>query len=99
MERGGPVPRWPFGEVASQPSLCLLIQAAGRIGYDKRSVSSTPRRLSPFLWTSPPAVKLKSMSSHTSQLLEAFDALPVEEQREFTAAFLRRAIPSDSGPL
>jgi hypothetical protein len=39
------------------------------------------------------------MSSQTSQLLEAFDALPTEEQRAFTAEFLRRAIPFDSGPL
>lgn len=39
------------------------------------------------------------MSRQTSQLLEAYDALPPEEQRAFTAAFLRRAIPFDSGPL
>ena len=39
------------------------------------------------------------MSSQTSQLLEAFDALPAEEKRVFTAEFLRRAIPFDSGPL
>jgi hypothetical protein len=39
------------------------------------------------------------MSRQTSQLLEAFEALPLEEQREFTAAFFRRAIPFDSGPL
>lgn len=39
------------------------------------------------------------MSRQTSQLLEAFDALPIEEQRAFTAEFLRRAIPLDSGPL
>ena len=39
------------------------------------------------------------MSRQTSQLLEAFDALPTEEQRAFTAEFLRRAIPFDSGPL
>ena len=39
------------------------------------------------------------MSRQTSQLLEAFDALPTEEQRAFTADFLRRAIPFDSGPL
>ena len=39
------------------------------------------------------------MSRPTSQLLEAFDALPNEEQRAFTAEFLRRAIPFDSGPL
>ena len=29
----------------------------------------------------------------------AFDALPTEEQRAFTAEFFRRAIPFDSGPL
>lgn len=39
------------------------------------------------------------MSSQTSQLLEAFDALPAEEKRVFTAEFLRRALPFDSGPL
>ena len=39
------------------------------------------------------------MSQQTSQLLEAFDALPTEEQRAFTAEFFRRAIPFDSGPL
>lgn len=35
----------------------------------------------------------------TSQLPEAFEALPTEEKRAFTAEFLRRAIPFDSGPL
>lgn len=39
------------------------------------------------------------MSRQTSQLLEAFDALPTEEQRAFTAELLRRTIPFDSGPL
>lgn len=39
------------------------------------------------------------MSRQTSQLLEAFDALPAEEKRVFTAEFFRRAIPFDSGPL
>jgi len=39
------------------------------------------------------------MSSQTSQLLDAFDALPEEEKRIFTAEFFRRAIPFDSGPL
>lgn len=39
------------------------------------------------------------MRRETSQLLEAFDALPAEEQRSCTAAFLRRAIPLDSGLL
>lgn len=37
--------------------------------------------------------------SQVSVLLEAFDALPVEEKRIFTAEFMRRAIPFDSGPL
>lgn len=37
------------------------------------------------------------MSRQTVELLDAFDALPDEEKREFTAAFLRRAIPYDSG--
>jgi hypothetical protein len=39
------------------------------------------------------------MSSQTCQLLEAFEALPAEEKRIFTAEFLRRTIPFDSGPL
>jgi len=39
------------------------------------------------------------MSRQTTQLLEAFEALPEEEKRIFTAEFLRRAIPFDSGPL
>lgn len=39
------------------------------------------------------------MSRQTSQLLEAFESLPPEEQRIFTVEFLRRAIPFDSGPL
>ena len=39
------------------------------------------------------------MSRQTSQLLEAFDALPTEDQRAFAAEFFRRAIPFDSGPL
>ncbi|MFN7544731.1 MAG: hypothetical protein ACK5TN_18275 [Acidobacteriota bacterium] len=32
-------------------------------------------------------------------MLEAFDSLPSQQQRAFTADFLRRAIPFDSGPL
>ena len=39
------------------------------------------------------------MGNQTSQLLEAFEALPEEEKRVFTMEFLRRAIPYDSGPL
>jgi hypothetical protein len=39
------------------------------------------------------------MSRQTIELLEAFDSLPAEEQRAFTAEFLRRALPFDSGPL
>ena len=39
------------------------------------------------------------MSWHTAQLLEAFEALPEEEKRTFTAEFIRRAIPFDSGLL
>jgi hypothetical protein len=39
------------------------------------------------------------MSRQTAQLLEAFEALPEEEKRVFTAEFLRRAVPFDSGPL
>jgi len=38
--------------------------------------------------------------SHESQaLLEAFEHLPVEEQRALTDAILRRSLPFDSGPL
>lgn len=39
------------------------------------------------------------MSRQTVELLEAFDALPAEEKRIFTAEFFRRAVPFDSGPL
>jgi hypothetical protein len=39
------------------------------------------------------------MSRITSQLLEDYEALPEEEKRVFTAEFLRRALPFDSGPL
>jgi hypothetical protein len=39
------------------------------------------------------------MSRQTADLLEAFDSLPEEEKRIFTAEFLRRALPFDSGPL
>jgi len=39
------------------------------------------------------------MGSQTSQLLDAFDPLPAEEKRIFTAEFFRRAVPFDSGPL
>ena len=39
------------------------------------------------------------MSKQTAQRLEAFEALPEEEKRIFTAEFFRRAIPFDSGPL
>jgi hypothetical protein len=37
------------------------------------------------------------MSRQTADLLEAFDSLPEEEKRIFTAEF--RALPFDSGPL
>jgi hypothetical protein len=37
------------------------------------------------------------MSRQTSQLLETFDALEPEEKRAFTAEFMRRVIPYDSG--
>jgi hypothetical protein len=37
--------------------------------------------------------------STTTQLLEAFEALPEKEKRSFTVEFLRRAVPFDSGPL
>jgi hypothetical protein len=38
------------------------------------------------------------MSGQTKQLLEAFDGLPAEEKGIFTAEFLRKTIPFDSGP-
>jgi len=41
----------------------------------------------------------RDMSRQTAELLDAFEALPDEEKRVFTAAFLRRAVPFDSGPL
>ena len=43
--------------------------------------------------------RLKSMSSHTAELLEAFEALAPDEKRVFIAEFPRRAVPFDSGPL
>ncbi len=39
------------------------------------------------------------MRRQTSQLLAEFEALPEEEKRIFTAEFLRRSIPFDSGVL
>ena len=39
------------------------------------------------------------MSTQTAELLDAVEALPEEEKRVFTAAFLRRVIPFESGPL
>jgi hypothetical protein len=39
------------------------------------------------------------MSGQTAALLEAFEALPEDEKRVFTAELLRRAVPFDSGPL
>jgi hypothetical protein len=39
------------------------------------------------------------MNTQTAELLDAYEALPEQEKRIFTAAFLRRAIPFDSGPL
>ena len=39
------------------------------------------------------------MSRETADLLQAFEALPDDEKRAFTAEFLRRAIPFNSGPL
>jgi hypothetical protein len=39
------------------------------------------------------------MSKEIAALLEAFESLPEEEKRAFTAEFLRRAAPFDSGPL
>lgn len=42
------------------------------------------------------AVVFGLMSKETVQLLEAFQALPEPAKREFTAEFLRLAIPYDS---
>ena len=39
------------------------------------------------------------MSRETVELSKAFEALPEDEKRIFTAEFLRRALPFDSGPL
>jgi hypothetical protein len=39
------------------------------------------------------------MNTQTAQLLDDFEALPEDEKRAFTAEFLRRAVPFDSGPL
>lgn len=39
------------------------------------------------------------MSRQTAHLLEAFEALPESEKRIFTAEFMRRTFPFDSGPL
>ncbi len=39
------------------------------------------------------------MGDQTAHLLEAFEALPDNEKRAFTAELLRRTIPFDSGPL
>ena len=39
------------------------------------------------------------MSTQTAELLDAVEAPPEEEKRVFTAAFLRRVIPFESGPL
>ncbi len=39
------------------------------------------------------------MSKQTSQLLEAFEALPEADKRVFIVEFLRRAVPFESGPL
>ena len=39
------------------------------------------------------------MGKQTALLLEAYEALPADEKRIFTAEFLRRALPLDSGPL
>lgn len=39
------------------------------------------------------------MSRQTAELLDAFEALPEKEKHIFTAEFLRRTIPFDSGAL
>jgi hypothetical protein len=39
------------------------------------------------------------MSQQTLALLDKYEALSEDEKRAFTAEFLRRVIPFDSGPL
>lgn len=39
------------------------------------------------------------MSRQTVELLDAIESLPEDEKRFFTAEFLKRAIPFDSGPF
>jgi hypothetical protein len=39
------------------------------------------------------------MSTPTNDLLEAYEALAAQDKRAFTAEFLKRVIPFDSGPL
>ena len=39
------------------------------------------------------------MSRRTIEFLDAFESLAPEEKQVFTAEFLRRAVPFDSGPL
>jgi hypothetical protein len=39
------------------------------------------------------------MSGQAAQLLDAFEALEDDDKRSFTAAFLKRVIPFDSGDL
>jgi hypothetical protein len=40
-----------------------------------------------------------SMTANTQKLLEAFEHLPPDEKRSFTAEVLRRSLPFDSGPI
>jgi hypothetical protein len=39
------------------------------------------------------------MSTQMNELLDAYEALAPPEKRAFTAEFLKRVIPFDSGPL
>ncbi|HEY6971533.1 MAG TPA: hypothetical protein VJA94_20150 [Candidatus Angelobacter sp.] len=39
------------------------------------------------------------MTRETKTLLDAFDALPAEEQQALAHEILRRSLPFDSGPL
>ena len=39
------------------------------------------------------------MGRQVTEILEAIEALAPEERRVFTAEFLRRSVPFDSGPL
>jgi len=75
----------------------LSVRGAGRERYSwlTRVIVTIGRRLA----VRPPKRYAEDMSRQTAELLEAFESLAPDEKRVFTAEFLRRAIPFDSGPL